>query len=107
MGKNYYTNELGSRWQSRKMQNSLLPKNTSKIHLHMEQLSLKTNWRLAERLLYNQGFANDMSDKGLLSKYINCSYNPKSQKPTTQLINGQKACIDIFPRKIYRWPTET
>lgn len=30
--------------------------NTSKIHLHVEQFSLKTDWRLIEeRLLYNQG----------------------------------------------------
>ena len=28
--------------------------NTSKIHLHVEQSSLQTNWRLSERLLYNQ-----------------------------------------------------
>ena len=29
--------------------------NTSKIHLHVEQLSLKTNQRLVERLFYDQG----------------------------------------------------
>lgn len=29
--------------------------NTSKIHLHVEQYSLKTKWKLAERLLYKQG----------------------------------------------------
>lgn len=37
------------------MQNSPLRKNTAKIHLHLEKFSLKTNWRLAEILLYNQG----------------------------------------------------
>ena len=30
--------------------------NTSKIHLHVEQLSLKTNWRLAERLFYSHNY---------------------------------------------------
>ena len=25
------------------------------MHLHAEQISMKTNWRLAKRLLYNQG----------------------------------------------------
>ena len=25
----------------------------------------------------------------------------------TQLTNGQKTCIDIFPRKMCRWPTST
>ena len=29
------------------------PMNTSKIHLHVEQFSLKTNWKLAERLQFN------------------------------------------------------
>ena len=32
---------------------------SSKIHLHVEQFSLKTNWRLAERLPYNQGCRKD------------------------------------------------
>lgn len=37
------------------MHNSSPPKSTSKIHQHMEQFSLKTSWRLAERHLYNHG----------------------------------------------------
>ena len=31
------------------------PMKISKIHLHVEQFSLKSNWRLAERLLHNPG----------------------------------------------------
>ena len=27
-----------------------------KMYPHVEQFSLKTNWRLAEKLLYNQSF---------------------------------------------------
>ena len=34
--------------------------NTSKLHLHVEQFSLKTNWKPAEGLLYNQGCMKDM-----------------------------------------------
>ena len=32
-------------------------------------------------------------------------YNSTAKKPTTQLKNGQKTWADIFPRKMYRWPT--
>ena len=39
---------------SKRTWSSHLPTNTPKIHLHMEQSSLKTNWKLAG-LLYNQG----------------------------------------------------
>jgi hypothetical protein len=35
------------------------PMNTSKIHPRVEQFSLKTNWKLAERLLYNRGCKKD------------------------------------------------
>lgn len=31
------------------------PMKISKIHLHVELFSLKSNWRLAERILHNQG----------------------------------------------------
>lgn len=41
------------------MQSSNPPTITSKIHLHVEKVSLKTNWRLAKRLLYNQGYEKD------------------------------------------------
>ena len=37
----------------------LPPMNTSIIHLHAEQLSLKTNWKLAEGLLYKQHCKKD------------------------------------------------
>ena len=39
---------------SRRMQNSPPTMNTSKIHLDVEQFSLKTNWRLVERLLHKK-----------------------------------------------------
>ena len=36
-----------------------LPQEHWKIYLHVEQFSLKTNLRLAERILYNQGYKKD------------------------------------------------
>ena len=41
------------------MENSPPAMSISKIHLHVEQFSLKTNWRLAEKLLYNLGCKKD------------------------------------------------
>ena len=35
------------------------PMNTCKIYLHKEKFSLKTNWKLTERLLYNQTIKED------------------------------------------------
>ena len=32
---------------------------TSNLHLHVEKFSLKTNWKLAEGLLYNQGYKKE------------------------------------------------
>ena len=49
--------KIGSRWWRRRMWNSPLP--TSKIHLLVEQFSQKTNWKLAEDLLYNQSCKKD------------------------------------------------
>ena len=45
-----------SRWQSRGMLSSPLTTNPSKMHLHVEQFSLKRNWWLAARLFCNQGW---------------------------------------------------
>lgn len=33
--------------------------NTWKIHLYVEQVLLKTNWKLLEGLLYNQDYKKD------------------------------------------------
>ena len=53
-----------SRWRSRRTWKSLPPTNTSNIHLQVEQVSLKTNKKLTERLLYNQGCRKDASGIG-------------------------------------------
>ena len=38
---------------------SLPPTNRTKIHLYLEQFSWKTNWKLAQKLLQNQGCKKD------------------------------------------------
>ena len=37
----------------------ILPHKYIKMLLHLEQFSLKMNWRLAERYLHNQGYKKD------------------------------------------------
>ena len=52
-------------------------------------------------------FANEATDNGLISKFTSGSCSSISKKQTTQSKNGQKTQIDIFPKKIYRLPTNT
>ena len=40
------------------------PTDTSKVHLHVEEFSQKTNWKLAEDLLYNESFKKDSHVNG-------------------------------------------
>lgn len=49
-----------SKWRSRRMWSLPLPKNTSKIHLHMEQFLQKINQKLTEEFIYNQSCMNDL-----------------------------------------------
>ena len=53
---------------SKGTQSLLSPTNRSKIHLHVEQFSLETIWKLAERLLYNQSYKKDTHGIGLEGK---------------------------------------
>ena len=48
-------------------------------------------------------FANDVTNKEAILKYINSSYNSISIKQTTQSKNGYKTWKDISPEKTYRW----
>ena len=44
-------------------------------------------------------FANDATDKGLISKIYKQLLNSITKKQTTQSKNGQKTYIDISPKK--------
>ena len=44
----------------------------------------------SELTLWENIFASDTLDKGLISKYIKNSYNSTAGRQTTQLKNGQK-----------------
>ena len=56
---------------------------------------------------WEKTFANPIADKGLISKYIKNSYNPITKNQIIQFKNRQRTGINIFPKKIYRLPTNT
>ena len=52
-------------------------------------------------------FANEATDKGLISKICKLLMQLNIKKKPTQSKNGQETYIDISPKKIYRSPTNT
>ena len=78
-------------WKSNKGQNLLKVKTSAEIK--------SVDW---EKI-----FANDISDKGLISKIYKELIHIKSRKQTTWFKNGQRTWIDIFPKTTYRCPTDT
>ena len=52
-------------------------------------------------------FANEATDKELISNIYEQLMQLNIKKTKTQSKNGQKTLIDISPKKIYRFPTNT
>ena len=54
-----------------------------------------------EPTIWENVFANDISDKGLISKILKNSYGRQTilGRQTIQSKNGQRACIDTCPKR--------
>ena len=74
-----------------------------KIFCTAKETISKTKRQLIE---WEKIFANDISDKGLVSKIYKELIKLNTQK-TNNPVNGQNICIDTSPKKTSRWPTDT
>ena len=75
------------------------------ISFCIEKETIKTTKR--QLMEWEKIFANDISNKGLVSKIpkVLIKQHPKTQ--IIQLKNEQNTWTDISPKKTYRWPTDT
>jgi len=49
-------------------------------------------------------FANDISDKGLISKIHKELVQPSTKTPTNNPLKNGGRDLNIFPKTMYRWP---
>ena len=93
-----------SRHKGNKSKNELLGLHQDKSFCTVKETINKIKRQPTE---WRKIFANDISDKGLVSKIYKEIIKLNTQKQITHLRNGQKTWIDTFPKKIYRWLTDT
>lgn len=106
---------LGSRWWSRRTQSSPPSTNAPKIHLREEQFSLKTNWRQAETLLYNQSckkIHTELGGKGSDQTETLCSWEGTQKMGVTwvEILPEMRASSHIFctpAPEVWHWKDES
>ena len=94
---------MGHKRPSKAKQNENKREKAVHFHLHVE--SKKQNkWTniTKQSLLNRKPYLKTMYPSGVNNQNVQLSI----KKQTTQLKNGQRTWIDIFP-KTYRWPTDT
>lgn len=81
-GSDGITHQINRKWARRQSKRFefAFTMNRSKIYLYIEQFSLKSNWRIAERCPYNQQVTkikneNSLKDLGKIHIFFKCTYN--------------------------------
>ena len=65
-----------------------------------------TNTMKRELSVWENMFANDTSDKGLISTICKELIKLNTKKPKTPIKNGQRTSIDTSPKRTHRWPID-
>ena len=78
-----------------------------------DHIKLKSFYMEVETINKNENVTDWMGEdiwkwyKGFTSKYMKNSYNSILKNQTIHCKNGPRTWIDIFPKKAYKWPTDT
>ena len=73
------------------------------LHKNVQSVTL----RIVPSLRMGENICKWINGQRINLQNINSSFSSILKKQTTQSKNGQKIWIDISPKKIYRWPTDT